>query len=86
MAVSFEKDHYQHCVQFTSHYRQWQPTAVMILDMSETRLGNMLSPHPEVMLFKQFAAFLQVSRSSLYKLSQEGLVPGQKLRKHWRFL
>jgi excisionase family DNA binding protein len=26
-----------------------------------------------------------VSKSSLYKLAQEGRVPGQKVGRHWRF-
>jgi excisionase family DNA binding protein len=26
-----------------------------------------------------------VSKSSLYKLAQDGKVPGQKVGKHWRF-
>jgi excisionase family DNA binding protein len=31
------------------------------------------------------AEYLQVSKSSLYKLVQSGKVPGQKVGKHWRF-
>jgi len=31
------------------------------------------------------ARYLQVSKSSLYKPSQEGKVPGQQVGKHWRF-
>ncbi|MFG0243615.1 MAG: helix-turn-helix domain-containing protein [Phycisphaerales bacterium JB054] len=40
---------------------------------------------PEVMTIDDLAAYLQVSKSSLYKLAQEGRVPGQKVGKHWRF-
>lgn len=40
---------------------------------------------PEVMTIDDLAAYLQVSKSSLYKLAQEGKVPGQKVGKHWRF-
>ncbi len=29
--------------------------------------------------------YLEVSKSTLYKLCQEGKVPGQKVGKHWRF-
>ncbi len=29
--------------------------------------------------------YLDVSKSTLYKLAQEGKVPGQKVGKHWRF-
>jgi excisionase family DNA binding protein len=40
---------------------------------------------PEVMTIDDLATYLQVSKSSLYKLAQEGRVPGQKVGKHWRF-
>jgi len=40
---------------------------------------------PDVMTIDDLAAYLQVSKSSLYKLAQEGKVPGQKVGKHWRF-
>ena len=29
--------------------------------------------------------YLEVSKSTLYKLAQEGKLPGQKVGKHWRF-
>ncbi len=37
------------------------------------------------MTIDELAAYLQVAKSTLYKLSQEGKVPGQKVGKHWRF-
>ncbi len=40
---------------------------------------------PDVMKIDELAAYLQVARSTLYKLTQEGKVPGQKVGKHWRF-
>ncbi len=40
---------------------------------------------PDVMTISDLARYLQVSKSSLYKLAQEGKVPGQKVGKHWRF-
>ncbi len=40
---------------------------------------------PEVMTIDDLAAFLQVSKSSLYKLAQDGRVPGKKVGRHWRF-
>ena len=40
---------------------------------------------PEVMTIDDLAAYLQVSKSSLYKLAQGGKIPGQKVGKHWRF-
>ena len=42
-------------------------------------------PPPDVMTVDQLAAYLQIAKSSLYKLAQEGKVPGQKVGKHWRF-
>jgi excisionase family DNA binding protein len=38
------------------------------------------------MTIDDLAAYLQVSKSSLYKLAQDGRVPGQKVGRHWRFL
>jgi len=40
---------------------------------------------PDVMTIDDLATYLQVSKSSLYKLAQGGRVPGQKVGKHWRF-
>jgi len=37
------------------------------------------------MTIDEHAAYLQVAKSTLYKLAQEGKVPGQKVGKHWRF-
>ena len=44
-----------------------------------------LAMSPEVMTIDDLAAFLQVSKSSLYKLAQDGRVPGKKVGRHWRF-
>jgi excisionase family DNA binding protein len=40
---------------------------------------------PTVMTIDELAAYLQVAKSTLYKLAQDGKVPGQKVGKHWRF-
>jgi len=37
------------------------------------------------MTIDDLAAYLQVSKSSLYKLAQDRKVPGQKVGRHWRF-
>ena len=37
------------------------------------------------MTISDLAEYLQLSKSSLYKLVQQGKVPGQKVGKHWRF-
>jgi excisionase family DNA binding protein len=45
-----------------------------------------MSTEPEqVMTIDELAAYLKVAKSTLYKLAQEGRVPGQKVGKHWRF-
>lgn len=38
-----------------------------------------------VMTIEELAEYLKVSKSTLYKLAQEGKVPGQKVGRHWRF-
>lgn len=50
------------------------------------------SPHNQrpatlvsVLTIPELADYLKISQSTLYKLAQEGKVPGQKVGKHWRF-
>ena len=38
-----------------------------------------------VMTIGELAKYLKVSKSTLYKLCQDGKVPGQKVGRHWRF-
>jgi len=38
-----------------------------------------------VMTIGELAEYLKLSKSTLYKLCQEGKVPGQKVGRHWRF-
>jgi excisionase family DNA binding protein len=33
----------------------------------------------------ELSGYLRIAKSSLYKLCQEGKVPGQKIGRHWRF-
>jgi excisionase family DNA binding protein len=37
------------------------------------------------MTISDFAEYLQVSKSSFYKLVPQGKLPSQKIGKHWRF-
>lgn len=37
------------------------------------------------MTIDDLASYLQLSKSSLYKLAQDGRLPGQKVGRHWRF-
>ena len=38
-----------------------------------------------VLTIDELAEYLKISKSTLYKLAQEGSIPGQKVGKHWRF-
>ena len=38
-----------------------------------------------VMTIAELSDYLRVPKSTLYKLAQEGRVPGQKVGRHWRF-
>lgn len=37
------------------------------------------------MTLEELANYLKISKSTVYKLTQEGRIPGQKLGKQWRF-
>ena len=39
----------------------------------------------DVLTIDELAEYLKISKSTLYKLAQEGALPGQKVGKHWRF-
>jgi excisionase family DNA binding protein len=39
----------------------------------------------EIMSLDELAEYLKLSTSTLYKLAQDGALPGQKLGKRWRF-
>ncbi len=45
----------------------------------------MANQPPEVLTIDELSEYLLVSKSSLYKLAQQGKVPGQKVGRHWRF-
>lgn len=38
-----------------------------------------------VMTIGELAVYLKIPKSTLYKLAQEGKLPGQKVGRHWRF-
>ena len=38
-----------------------------------------------IMSIDELAAYLKISKSTLYKLSQQGKIPSQKVGRHWRF-
>ncbi len=37
------------------------------------------------MTLDELSVYLKISKSTVYKLVQEGRIPGQKLGKQWRF-
>ena len=41
--------------------------------------------HDVVMTIDERSVDLKVAKSTLYKLVQEGKLPGQKVARHWRF-
>lgn len=45
----------------------------------------MAAPSDDIMTIEVLAAYLKISRSTLYKLVQGGRLPGQKVGKRWRF-
>jgi excisionase family DNA binding protein len=38
-----------------------------------------------VLTIDELSKYLKISKSTLYKLAQEGSIPSQKVGKHWRF-
>ena len=38
-----------------------------------------------VLTIGELCNYLKVPKSTLYKLAQEGKIPGQKVGRHWRF-
>ena len=59
-------------------------TATIDMCTRDVKLGHLISLS-DVMTISDLAEYLQVSKSFLYKLVQQGKVPGQKAGKHWRF-
>lgn len=45
----------------------------------------MAKPIECVMTIDELADYLKIAKSSLYKLAQNGRLPGKKVGKHWRF-
>jgi excisionase family DNA binding protein len=45
----------------------------------------MNAKHDEILTMDELAAYLKISKSTLYKLAVDGKLPGQKIGKRWRF-
>ena len=39
----------------------------------------------DILTVDEAAELLKIPRSSVYKLAQQGKIPGQKVGRHWRF-
>lgn len=41
--------------------------------------------HSKILTIDELARYLKVGKTTLYRLAQDGEIPGQKVGKHWRF-
>ena len=39
----------------------------------------------EILTIGELSEYLKIPKSTVYKLCQEGKIPGQKVGRHWRF-
>jgi excisionase family DNA binding protein len=39
----------------------------------------------EILTLDELSKYLKIPKSTIYKLCQEGKIPGQKVGRHWRF-
>jgi excisionase family DNA binding protein len=44
-----------------------------------------MSKKQDILTIEELSKYLKVPKSTVYKLCQEGKVPGQKVGRHWRF-
>ncbi|WP_447980276.1 helix-turn-helix domain-containing protein [Candidatus Nitrospira bockiana] len=49
-------------------------------------MNSSVDVEPAIWTVTEVAQFLRVPRSTVYKLAKRGLLPGQKVGKHWRFV
>lgn len=47
--------------------------------------GDAAAPTGAVFTIDDLVAYLKLPKSTVYKLAQEGKIPGQKVGRHWRF-
>lgn len=45
----------------------------------------MMEIQNSILTIEDLSAYLKIPKSTLYRLAQEGRLPGQKIGKHWRF-
>ncbi len=44
-----------------------------------------MSKKQDILTIDELSKYLKIPKSTVYKLCQEGKVPGQKVGRHWRF-
>ncbi len=51
----------------------------------DTQKRNKEAINPEVMSVRELADYLRLSVHTVYRLAEQGKLPGRKVGKHWRF-
>lgn len=54
-------------------------------ESAHARTGTTAVPTDAVFTIDELAVYLKLPKRTLYKLTQEGTVPGHKVGRHWRF-
>ena len=44
-----------------------------------------MSKKQDILTIDELSEYLKIPKSTVYKLCQEGKIPGQKVGRHWRF-
>ena len=44
-----------------------------------------MSKKEDILTIDELSKYLKIAKSTVYKLCQEGKIPGQKVGRHWRF-
>jgi len=52
---------------------------------SSRRVGTEAVPTDAVFTIDELVIYLKLPKSTIYKLAQEGEIPGHKIGRHWRF-
>jgi excisionase family DNA binding protein len=55
---------------------------VVVIIIESLSMANKID---DILTIDELAAYLKISKSTLYKLVREGKIPAQKIGRHWRF-
>ena len=63
------------------------PWLLLVFDSYSTLVYDafMCDPEDRILTLKELSAYLKIPESTLYKVVREGVIPAQKIGKHWRF-